>query len=321
MKKSEKLNALRSVLGFEEFNKGDECIFFCPKHSHHKPKLSVNLETDYFHCWICGWKGKNLKPVLFYKGNNEAAQQYSRAVDKKYARNPGRVSKCSYEEPVLPKEFWPLSSSSKGKGGGFDIYKGHALRFLKRRGISDIDILRHKLGFCFEGEHAGRVIFPSFGADGELNFWVGRKYYDHIGQSYRHENFDKNIIFNDYLIDWNESITLVEGPLDAIAAGENAIPLQGTILRDDSLLFAKIITSGVPVYLALDSDARSKQFDMITSLLTYGVPWVGHIEVESFGGDDVSALGKEKFRAAKESALMISSTYSLLKMRVSKARV
>jgi len=305
MQREQKLAALRKVLGREEFSKGDECVFFCPKHPHHKPKLSVNVKRDTFNCWICGFKGHNLKPLLFLKGSTDEAIRYSNEVSGERKRQDNHKD---YDVPTLPEGFFPLVSSDLNCP-----YTRDALRYLKGRGINVGDLFKYKIGFCKEGEYKHRIIFPSFDSMGNLNFFVGRKLYDYLGVPYKHGHFDKNIIFNDYLIDWDEPITLVEGPFDAMIAGDNAIALQGTILREDSLLFAKIVTSRVRTYIALDPDARKKQWDLADALLSYGVP-VGMIEVESYGAKDVAELGKENFK--KILPIAIDSTFGTLRSRI-----
>ena len=70
-------------------------------------------------------------------------------------------------------------------------------------------------------------------------------------------------------IDWDEPIVLVEGVFDAIAAGENAIPILGSTLREQSRLFQAIAIHDTPVYMALDHDAEKKAEWIIKSLLKY----------------------------------------------------
>ena len=308
MNRKQKLQALRAVLGHEEYQKGDECIFFCPRHGHHKAKLSVNLKTDYHNCWICGFSGTNLKPLLYFRGRNDQADEYSRSIDGRHAKADSERYGRAFDAPVLPSDF--LSLSSKGDASP---YRSHALRYLQDRGVSLSTILRYKLGYCTEGPYRGRIIIPSFDSGGDLNFFVGRKFYDWAGLSYKHGNFDKNVIFNDYLVDWDEPVTLVEGPFDAFIA-DNSVPLQGTILRDDSLLFAKIITSQVPVYLALDSDARAKQMGLMGLFMGYGVP-VGLIEVEKHGAADVGEMTHEQFQHAKHTASWVHNEIQALRIR------
>ena len=69
-------------------------------------------------------------------------------------------------------------------------------------------------------------------------------------------------------VDWDESIILVEGLFDAIVAGQNAIPILGSTLREESKLFQGIVLNDSPVYLALDEDARKKQEYIIKTRTT-----------------------------------------------------
>jgi len=307
MNKQEKLVAIRRVLGHEEFQKGDEAVFFCVKHQHHKAKLSINLDGDYFHCWICGWSGHDLKPILFLNGKTNDGLRYSNENQK---LNKQDVDVKVFDSPALPESFCLLTKDSIN-----NPYTQDAKVYLESRGISDSDVLKYKIGFCVEGNYKYRIIFPSFDSFGELDFFVGRKIYDYIGLAYKHGNFNKNIIFNDYMIDWDQPITLVEGPVDSVIAGSNSIPLQGKSLREDSKLFSKIVTSRVHVYLALDSDAREEQVKLANKFLRYGVT-VNMIDVKKFGGSDVADLGKDMFNIAKMKAKSIDPILGLLEVRI-----
>lgn len=308
MNKQEKLAAIRRVIGHEEFQKGSEAVFFCPRHRHHKAKLSINLDSDYFHCWICDWRGNNLKPILFLNGKTDDAARYS-SENQNSKQKPDEVIKV-FDAPVLPDSFRLLVKDNIN-----NPYMNDARSYLESRGISDTDILKYKIGFCIDGDYKYRVVFPSFDSYGELNFFVGRKIYEHIGLSYKHGNFNKNIIFNDYLIDWDKPVILVEGPFDAIIAGENSIPLQGKTLREDSELFSKIVTSKVDVFLALDSDAKSEQIKLANKFLRYGVK-VNLIDVEKFGESDVADLGKERFKIAFEASENLDPIFGLIELRI-----
>ena len=213
-----------------------------------------------------------------------------------------------YDNPVLPDTFRTLSSSI------ISPYARAAFMYCKGRGLSEEDILRFKLGYCEDGEYRYRVIVPSFDANGELNFFVGRKFYDHIGLSYKHGNFDKDIIFNEYLIDWDEPIILTEGPFDAMKAGTNAIPLQGTILREEMKLFQKIVSSGTKIYVALDADARKKQMKLVKMLMEYDV---NVFSVSLNDAEDLGDMKKEDISSALECARPVRSEIDMLRLRVS----
>ena len=71
---------LESVLGKGQVTSKNNYAFKCPFCLHHKPKLEVNLRTtakleNFWHCWICDFKGKTIKS-LFKKKNLELRFQY-----------------------------------------------------------------------------------------------------------------------------------------------------------------------------------------------------------------------------------------------------
>lgn len=297
--------AIRQTLGQETLTKGDEVVFYCPRPhpgvKHVKPKLSVNLCTDRFHCWICGFGGKTLLPLM-PKGTAERAEYASGLESFSKIQAPKKV----YDTPALPDEFRSLSK----KWPGF-MYKS-TIAYLSQRGIFNEDILKWKMGYCEEGEYRNRVIFPSFDELGSLNFFVGRAIYPKM-LKYKHGEFDKDIIFNDYMIDWRKPVVITEGPFDAVKAGFNAIPLQGTILTPDLKLYRKIVLSGVDVFFAMDRDAFSKQLKIMDGLLSFGVSC--HY-VDLGGKNDVGEMTHAEFEEAKRNSREISSDYDLLKLRI-----
>lgn len=305
-----KLRALRRVLGEEQLTKGDEKVFFCPVCKHRKPKLCVDLATDRVHCWICDKElsGYTLIPVLRLKGKSADYDEYLADLKESRSKTVEKVER-KYERPALPQEFRTLSTRWKSP------YYDAAVSFLRSRGLDERDILLYKLGYCEDGEYKNRVIIPSFDEYGELNFVVGRTFYD-ANLSYKHGELDKDIIWNDYMVDWTKPVVVTEGQFDAITAGDNSIALQGSIMREGSKLFDKIVESGVDVYFAMDTDAFDKQLKIIEMLLTYGVK---SYYVDLNGAKDVSDLGKQKFVVQKEKAKRVSSSIDILKMRLGAA--
>ena len=51
------INVLDSALGVGTSLKGNEQAHHCPFCHHHKKKLQVNLDSQYWHCWVCDSKG------------------------------------------------------------------------------------------------------------------------------------------------------------------------------------------------------------------------------------------------------------------------
>jgi len=303
MQQERKVRAVERVLGDPEIRKGDELVFLCPRCDHRKPKLSVNTRTDRFHCWICHWSGKDLLPILKMKGESEDVRLYRAYLgDEPKTDEPERT----YDTPVLPNEFVSLTRDTR------DPYVRSAFSYLSNRGVSMEDILKWKLGFCPRGEYKNRIIIPSFDADGELSFFVGRSIFPG-NRTYLHGNFDKDIVFNELLIDWTQPVVITEGPFDAIKAGDNAIPLQGSFLRRESVLFRRIVTAGLPVYFAMDADAFETQMGIVEKFLKYGI---NCYYVSLRGRKDVGEMTHEEFLERKRTATPVESILDLLKVKV-----
>lgn len=302
MTEASKLKSLQRVLGVISEIHGREYFFWCPWHAHHKPKLSVNVESDAWHCWVCDRGGFNLLRLLRFKGDTEDSREYERSqTPRKPSQHPSRV----FQVPVLPPEFKTLTKSCDSP------YYRHAMSYLSGRGVTTEDIWRYKIGYCESGEYAFRVVFPSFDDLGNLNFVIGRSFYQQ-GKPYHHGEFDKDIVFNEYLIDWRYPVTLVEGVFDAISAGKNAIPRLGSTLLENSKIFAKLIKAP-EVYLAFDTDAKDKQHEIAATFLAYGKrPML----VDLDGAKDPGVMTKTSFIAAKSLAKRVNSEFDLLRLRV-----
>jgi hypothetical protein len=307
MERFRKIDGVRETLGHETNSKGDEFNFWCPNHAHNPSRtvgeVGVNFASDWFHCWHCDWGGKTLLP-LFRKGSGYRNQYYSeiqarRGILEKPVRTFDKVS--------LPDEFETLSRSSRSP-----FYR-QAMDYLTRRGIGSETILRYKLGFCDRGKYARRIMFPSFDEHGGLNFLVGRTWDEHEGMRYLAGNFDKDVVVNDCMVDWDKSVTLTEGPFDAMKSGTNSVPLLGSSIQEGSKLFSKIVTAGVDVYFALDSDMQKKQLRIIGRFVHYGIKCY---LVDLGGKKDLGEMALFEIDAARAKALPIESDLDLLRARV-----
>ena len=126
-----------------------------------------------------------------------------------------------------------------------------------------------------------------------------------VGHQRRYLNppTDRDIVFNELNIDWDEPIILVEGVFDAIAAGENAIPILGSTLREKSRLFQAIALHDTPVYMALDQDAEKKAEWIIKTMLRYDLE-VFKIPIDD---EDVGEMGNQEFKQRFDKAQLIKS--------------
>jgi len=217
-------------------------------------------------------------------------------------KNIGKKEELEPEEVIsLPEEFRTLT----GKKNHVSSVK--AAHYLKSRNIKREDILKWKIGYCGSGEYAGRVIIPSFNMDGRVNYFIARSY-EEDWIKYKNPSAKKDIVFNELYVDWENDLTLVEGVFDAIVA-ENAIPLLGSSLREDSTLFSKIVNHDTPLYVALDPDAESKAMRLVKNLIQHDCEVY---KVDVSGYSDVGTMPKEVFAKRKEEAAPMDLDSSFL---------
>ena len=254
-----KLEILKNALG-APYSNGGELLFHCPKCKHHRKKLSINIQKNVFKCWVCNYSGRKISTLLKRYASRQTLSQwqsYEDSVDlSKYDEifltgQKKKVDHCSPPTLSLPNGFKPLFGRKSG-------LTKKALDYLGSRGVSYSDIAKWKMGFCDYGEYSARIIVPSFDHEGNLNYYVARDFSE-CSYKYKNPNISKDIIFNDLNIDWSRDIVLVEGVFDAIKC-DNAIPLLGSTLSENSKLFQKICLKKKQIYLAFDDDAKEKEF-------------------------------------------------------------
>jgi len=258
------LSLLSVVIGNPGRNvrKENEHIFFCPFCSHYKPKLQVNLVSQFWHCWVCDSKGRTLKQ-LFYK-LNATPNQFIELTDIVGETYYYSEKSDTSEIITLPKEYIPL-----WKDGGNTIIRKHALLYLKKRNITNKDIIKYEIGFCEEGLYRNRIIIPSYDNNNKLNYFIARNFYKG-GMKYKNPPVSKNVIMFENHINWNLPIVICEGAFDAITIKRNVIPILGKTLPD--ALLEKMVNGGTnKVIIALDTDARKDALKMTEKLARYSI--------------------------------------------------
>jgi DNA primase len=282
---SKVLSLLNEVIGHPaRLRKGGvQAVYFCKFCNHYKRKLEVNLSTGEYHCWVCDTKGIYLGS-LFKK--LKAAPIYNQRLFEltKDIRLKRRTRIEVTESLVLPPEFIPLSRESSSPE-----YK-NAIWYLKKRKVLDLDIVRYNIGYCEEGEYQNRLIIPSYDSEGNLNFYIGRRYYDmDCWGVYRKPPCSMNIVGFECFINYNEPLNIVEGPFDAIAVRNNAIPLFGKYLSK-KLKEAIIINEVKQINMILDNDALKDALRNSLDLLKLGID----VHLIKLDGKDPSVIGFEK---------------------------
>ena len=288
---TEKLIFIQSIFGRYTLSRdGTDAAVRCPncKAPPGKRKLSIRLDNDFYHCWVCGIKGRNLINLLKNFARPEILAVYKNDF---LGLDPTHFDDDSNDERAfLPKDFsLILNAVQQGINPDFRA----CLNYLIGRGVTDRDIWFYKLGVSNDPNYRRRIIFPSFNETGNLNFIVSRAIDRYVVPKYMNCNVDRNsIIFNEINVDWNRPIIIVEGPFDLVKAADNAIPLLGSGLSYESKLFQKIIEAQSDVYLALDNDALAKSNRIAKRLLSFGCK-VFRVPMDNFS--DVGEMTNEQF--------------------------
>lgn len=305
MNKSEAKKILNATLG-NYFDKGSELLFTCPSCNHHKRKFSINLDKNAYKCWVCDYRGRNIRRLVRRFGSYTQLQKWDSITDRSdLERFSDLFMEQQHTEDAqkleLPPEFVSLCSSS------LPATATYAKRYLEKRGVTYEDIVKWKIGYCFSGEYRNRIVIPSFDSDGDINYFIARSY---AGDSYKYKNprASKDITFNELYIDWNKDLTMVEGVFDALVAG-NAVPILGSTLRKGSKLLREIVRNDTPIYIALDPDAAKKERKVIKTLLKYDVELY---KIDVSGYEDVGSMPKSVFEQRKNEAVFIDNDDYLL---------
>ena len=290
-----KKNILREVLG-SGYDSRDETLYHCPFCKHHKKKLSVNVVKGFFKCWVCDTKGA-ISYLIKRFGTIDDRHDWA-LLDQEVDFSTMDLIFNQPEEklpPVnLPPEYMCLAKK------GLPPAANEAISYLWSRGIGQKDIIYHKIGFCLTGKYKKRIIIPSFDDEGNCNYFTARSY-SGDWLSYKNPPASKNIIFNDLLINWNEPITLVEGPFDSIKM-KNSIPILGSTLKETTKLFKKIVEKQTKVYIGLDEDALNKSMKIISLLLEYGLD-VYKLDTSEI--EDIGSITKTEAEELKQEASRI----------------
>lgn len=283
---------LDQVLGYGEkatkTNRKYHCPFVdCPTHGTSKRKLEVDIITDSegnnrWACWVCGNKGRTIRS-LFRKIGATASQLKDLA--NIIVRTDREDQDTTQFDGILPAEYKSLLDVKKS-----DILAKHALLYLKKRGVTEQDIVKYQMGYCEEGPYAERIIMPSFDAAGKINFFVGRSFDPEVRLKYKYPQASRDIIPFEMYINWDVPVVLCEGGFDMLAIKRNAIPLLGKSITPK--LMKKLVESRIQkVYIALDKDAIAMALKHCETLINLGKK-VFLVEMDD---KDPSSMGFKSF--------------------------
>jgi DNA primase len=287
--------------------KGD-VAYYCPICNHKNPKLIVNVKSGIYNCFTCHPKTSGKTPTSLLKRIGAPSEAITEM--KGYFKNDNTAIIVTDEaKPIfLPKEFINLIDTSDSS-----LEKRQAVAYLKKRGVSIIDIVKYNIGYCKTGRYRNKVIIPSYNSNGRLNYFVARSFEAEPKLKIDSPECKKSeLVGFDYYINWNVPVILCEGIFDAMAIKRNAIPLFGKTIG--KAIMIKLLQSEVKtIYLALDDDAIRESVDHAQKLLDLGK----EVYIIKLDGKDPSELGFESMIHNLQQAKPLTiSDLLLLKMQM-----
>lgn len=297
------LSFLEGLLGSSKPTTGTNHEFFCPVCNHRKRKLSIDLDTMKWHCWVCSRGGLSLFTLLKYiNASKSSFSQLSELIgNRTYYR---QEKKQKHFVHSLPREYQNIITHSGS------MFARAAINYLvNQRGLTANDLIKYNIGYCISGEFDEMVIFPSYDRHGKLNFFTAR---DFMGNYIKHKNpkASKNIVGFELFVNWDMPIVLVEAALDAITVRHNAIPLFGKTLND--ILISEIVNKRPPmVIILLDPDAYDNSIEIAEIIMGMNIP----VKLVKLQDEDANEMGHDAVWEA------ISNTKTLTNSHLFKEQV
>lgn len=251
--------------------------FNCPspkcRHDIDKFNLEYNSEKHLFKCWKCGYLGFIYQLAQDYGSTTDLQRiQSILPVNKVNNLRNQNTSKLKVDHHLvtckLPEGYLPLGISRNTP-----LYKLAWDYLVHDRKVSPSFIDKYEIGYTEFGPRRFRIIIPSKNALGKINYYEARSYikgpkvipYIKPPGEEVHKN---DIIFNEYFINWDLPIFLVEGVFDMFRL-PNAIPVLGKEISD--LLVSELIKHNCTVIICFDPDAIEKTVETYTKLSSLGL--------------------------------------------------
>jgi len=227
----------------------------------HKKKLCLRVDNEFYHCWVCGHRGRGL--ARFFKYNKP---RYASRAESLFAKIV-KEKEQEVERVILPEGFSLLAAL----GDRADPDLKACRKYVLSRGLTEKHMWYFRMGATASGRYRRRVIIPSFDSEGFTNYFTARSI-DDASRKYLNPKVKRSdIIFNEMNIDWKDELVLVEGPFDLVKSVQNSTCLLGSTLTERHELFKGIVKNCTPVVLALDPDAIEKTQKIASLLSSYNV--------------------------------------------------
>jgi len=212
----------------------------------------------YYKCHNCGksagimWWMKTNFPVNFkhfISGclKNKREDEQSQKTEIPVYKNIMTQKKTAHDESSIIKTFKNIMK--------FDI----AVEYCEKRKIPKE--VYSKWFYCESGKFRGRLIIPFYNDKNKIHYYQGRAILPGIEPRYdSRKGSNLNSIYNYYLVDCDEWVTVLEGPIDATFV-DNSVALTGVHKSFDDELMNRFTKKRY--LLDNDKDGRAKSLTLI----------------------------------------------------------
>jgi hypothetical protein len=316
------INVLEGILGSPKNSKNAEAKnqweFNCPspkcKHDHDKFNLAYKSSDHVFKCWKCKYSGFIYRLVYDHGSSSDLARLKLILPEYKTSNfNVFKKPEINYDLITcdLPEGYMHLNQERNSK-----LYNIAYEYATKTRKISPQQIDRFQIGYTETGPRKYRIILPSLNAAGKINYFEARSYMLNPKLPYYKPDSPnvEDIIFNEFYINWDLPVYLVEGVFDSLRI-PNSIPLLGKGVSP--LLLKRLLDNNCKVILCLDSDAFADSLNIYNQLNSLGLD-VYFVDLK--GKKDISKTyedsdnGKEAVASLLKTATKIDTSFQIRKL-------
>lgn len=243
-----------------KINQSDDHVEYstnCPECVNHgepspdtKKKLWINLSKGYGLCYRCGYAGSIINIV-----RSITKTSYINAI--KIIRGKTVDGLLSFKLYDLDKQFKDAELKSIDLPYGFEPITGPH-DYLEKRGIPWQYAAINGWGTCDAGYLKDRIIVPFYIYD-RLVFWQARATWESSDKDFKKVLNPKGVSARHVLYNFNtakdyEEIVLVEGFIDAVKVGPNAMATNGKSLHPEQAMWL-LETKAKTITLVWDKDA------------------------------------------------------------------
>lgn len=169
-------------------------------------RLGVDIATGKGNCFNCGWRDSRTAVIKLQQRLNLGEWVEKETVSTKHYR------------PVrLPEDFTPLGKEQELRG---DVWSIRARKYCLKRGITNAQLRRYKIGFSQSGRYAYRIVIPIY-CEGKLKGIVSRALLASQKPKYKNSVGDK-AIFGLPKGEHSDGLVITEGTFDALAVDRAA---------------------------------------------------------------------------------------------------